>query len=317
MEKLELYIHYPFCVKKCRYCDFLSGPSDEKSRHLYIEALCREITFLAPLYRDWVVDTVFMGGGTPSLMSADELAQVMEQLRTFFRLASDCEITMEANPGTLDSGKAKAIARLGINRLSLGLQSAQEKELVCLGRIHTFEDFLESFRLVRGAGIQNLNVDLMSGLPGQTLESWEDTLEKVLNLGPEHISAYSLIIEENTPFYELYGRAGARPTIPLPDEDTERQMYARTGKMLADRGYGRYEISNYAKKGYECRHNVGYWRRRDYLGLGLALPVFRLADVLKIRRIWKNIWIFFQKSPPDPSIFPLGPLTLAMKISII
>ena len=167
MEKLELYIHYPFCVKKCRYCDFLSGPSDEKSRHLYIEALCREITFLAPLYRDWVVDTVFMGGGTPSLMSADELAQVMEQLRTFFRLASDCEITMEANPGTLDSGKAKAIARLGINRLSLGLQSAQEKELVCLGRIHTFEDFLESFRLVRGAGIQNLNVDLMSGLPGR------------------------------------------------------------------------------------------------------------------------------------------------------
>ncbi len=311
MEKLELYIHYPFCVKKCRYCDFLSGPSDEKSRHLYIEALCREITFLAPLYRDWVVDTVFMGGGTPSLMSADELAQVMEQLRTFFRLASDCEITMEANPGTLDSGKAKAIARLGINRLSLGLQSAQEKELVCLGRIHTFEDFLESFRLVRGAGIQNLNVDLMSGLPGQTLESWEDTLEKVLNLGPEHISAYSLIIEENTPFYELYGRAGARPTIPLPDEDTERQMYARTGKMLADRGYGRYEISNYAKKGYECRHNVGYWRRRDYLGLGLGAASLSFGRRFENTADLEKYMDIFSKEPSRPCDLSAGAFDLS------
>lgn len=268
MIDMELYIHYPFCAQKCRYCDFLSAPADRNVRSRYMDALIEEIRTQAPVFGGQPVETLFIGGGTPSLMPPEDLARLMEAVRSDFQVTSDAELTMEANPGTLSSEFLETMVRCGINRLSLGLQSADDRELKLLGRIHTFEQFCESFHLARAAGLKNINVDLMSALPGQTLSSWQRTLEAVLALEPEHISAYSLIIEEGTPFYEIYGGGGGSP--PLPDEDTERQMYAWTKTALAARGYGRYEISNYARPGRECRHNIGYWRRRNYLGLGLG-----------------------------------------------
>ena len=233
-----------------------------------MDALIEEIRTQAPTFGGQPVETLFIGGGTPSLMTPKDLVRLMEAIRRNFHVTSDAELTMEANPGTLTPEFLETMVRCGINRLSLGLQSADDRELKLLGRIHTFEQFCESFRLARAAGLENINVDLMSALPGQTLSSWQHTLEAVLALEPEHISAYSLIIEEGTPFYEIYGDGGGSP--PLPDEDTERQMYAWTKTALEARGYGRYEISNYARPGRECRHNIGYWRRKNYLGLGLG-----------------------------------------------
>ena len=207
-------------------------------------------------------------------MESHELIKVMDKIRTCFHLSRDCEITMEANPGTIDREKARTMARAGINRLSIGLQSADPGELKLLGRIHTWEDFEESYVWAREAGIKNINVDLMSALPGQDLKSWETTLNKVIEKNPEHISAYSLIIEEGTPFYQIYGETEEqknRDKWPsLPGEDEDRKMYALTGQMLKSAGYARYEISNYARPGFECRHNTGYWLRKDYLGLGLG-----------------------------------------------
>lgn len=270
---MELYIHYPFCVKKCSYCDFLSAPADEAQRAGYVQALLGEITAMSAFVRRDTVETIFIGGGTPSLMTPGELTMLMDTLRRRFIVSPDCEITLEANPGTLHMDFLRAMTDAGINRLSLGLQSASDRELACLGRIHKYADFCKSFDMARAAGIRNINVDLMSALPGQTLSSWERTLKAVAAFEPEHISAYSLIIEEGTPFAKLYGdekEENASMAPPLPDEDTERQMYVRTEALLARYGYERYEISNYARPGFECRHNIGYWRRVPYLGLGLG-----------------------------------------------
>ena len=207
-------------------------------------------------------------------MEGEELLALMDVVRTCFTLEDGCEITIEGNPGTINEKKARDMAAAGINRLSLGLQSADEKELKLLGRIHTWEDFENSFMAARQAGIHNINVDLMSALPGQTEASWENTLARVLQKHPEHISAYSLIIEEGTPFYKIYTESGEKrgesAWPDLPGEDEDRKMYAMTGRILEQAGYGRYEISNYARPGFECRHNIGYWQRRDYLGVGLG-----------------------------------------------
>ncbi len=274
MKELELYLHIPFCVKKCNYCDFLSAPAEEETRAAYIDALLEEIRgFEDP--EDYEVVTVFFGGGTPSILPGQEIFRIMEALREKFSFRKGAEITLEANPGTVDKEKLSCYKKAGINRLSFGLQSADAEELKKLGRIHTWEKFLESFQLAREAGFSNINVDLMSALPGQTKESWEKTLRQVLALQPEHISAYSLIIEEGTPFYQLYEKdverrdAGEEPEL-LPSEEEERAMYEATGRILKEQGYLHYEISNYAKPGRECRHNLGYWQRRDYLGFGLG-----------------------------------------------
>lgn len=332
---MELYIHYPFCVKKCHYCDFLSAPTDRENRALYLKALVREIRTTAKACRGKVLDTIFIGGGTPSLMEPKELAALMDAVRGAFSIASQCEITMEANPGTLNRELLDAMKASGINRLSLGLQSTDNDELYALGRIHQYEDFCESFQMARTAGFENINVDLMSGLPGQTVASWEKALKKVAALRPEHISAYSLIIEEGTPFYELYGEdapaapqpgtgsdllcsvapqpetgsdplctpapqpanrseARPRPVIrPLPDEEAERLMYARTKEILEEYGYCRYEISNYARPGFECRHNVGYWRREEYLGVGLGAASLMNGERFENTRDFKEYlaWI--------------------------
>ena len=231
-------------------------------------ALFAEIGGRAKDYKDRIVTSVFIGGGTPSLLSGDSIKQLMEHIREGFRLAPDAEITMEVNPGTATTEKLTAFYAAGINRLSIGMQSAQEQELKILGRIHDFDGFCQVYREAVEAGFTNINVDVMSGLPGQTLASYKDTLEKVLRLEPmpQHISAYSLIVEEGTPFAAMADRG----ELPLPEEDTERAMYEETIEVLAGYGFHRYEISNYALDGYECRHNVGYWIRRDYLGFGIG-----------------------------------------------
>lgn len=267
-KELELYIHIPFCVKKCSYCDFLSAPATEQTKEAYMAALFAEIGGRAKDYKERIVTSIFIGGGTPSLLSGDSIRQLMEHIREGFTLAPDAEITMEVNPGTVTAEKLTAFYGAGINRLSIGMQSAQEQELKILGRIHDFDGFCQVYREAVEAGFTNINVDVMSGLPGQTLASYKDTLEKVLRLEPmpQHISAYSLIVEEGTPFAAMADRG----ELPLPEEDTERAMYEETIEVLAGYGFHRYEISNYALDGYECRHNVGYWIRRDYLGFGIG-----------------------------------------------
>ena len=280
--ELELYIHIPFCVKKCNYCDFLSfGTEDERlaetpcypTRTLpvpeaYVDRLCREIRWYGSKekFRHRPVTSVFFGGGTPSLLSEAQIFRVMAELRENFLIRRDAEVTMEANPGTVTPGKLKQMRSCGINRLSLGLQSAMDSELKALGRIHSYGAFLQSFKWAREAGFKNINVDLIMAVPEQTVASYQKSLEQAAALRPEHISAYSLIIEPGTPFETME----AQGQLILPDEDEEREMYHRTRRFLSSMGYERYEISNYARPGFECRHNIGYWRGTDYLGLGLG-----------------------------------------------
>ena len=258
---LELYVHIPFCVRKCQYCDFLSGPSDEETKDRYIEALLKEIC-AAEHTEDYEIVSVFIGGGTPSALKAEAIASIMRTLQEQFFFCEDAEVTIEANPGTVDLEKLTIYRNVGINRLSLGLQSTDAEELKLLGRIHSYEEFLKSYEWARETGFSNINIDLMFAIPGQTGEAWRQHLYQVAELNPEHISAYSLIIEEGTPF--------AEQNLDLPDEDTEYQMYEDTAEILERYGYRQYEISNYAKQGYMCRHNAGYWQRREYLGFGLG-----------------------------------------------
>ena len=265
--KLELYLHIPFCIRKCSYCDFLSFAADESLKERYAGQLIEEIHAKSAAFADREISTLFIGGGTPSILKAESLAQIMAAVRADFALAADCEATIEANPGTLTADWLETCRAAGLNRLSLGLQSADDGELRTLGRIHTWEQFLASYGMVRRAGFENVNVDLMSALPGQSLASWERSLREVTALEPEHISAYSLIVEEGTPFCERYSGAGAKL---LPDEDTERAMYRAAKEILGRAGFERYEISNYAKPGRACRHNIGYWTGEEYLGLGLG-----------------------------------------------
>ncbi len=280
---LELYIHIPFCAQKCFYCDFLSFPAARNVMAEYMDQLRCEIASSGGWYENYQVQTVFIGGGTPSILEPEQILMLMQTVRKAFSLAQDAEVTIEANPGTFFNKKLPVYQAAGINRLSIGLQSTNNGELKRLGRIHSFEDFLKSFQSARMEGFGNINIDLISAIPGQTIESWRNTLKKVIMLKPEHISAYSLMIEEGTAFGDHYlnesGRyekdRAQRPDKltgwpGLPNEDEERQMYELTKKLLADAGFIHYEISNFAKPGYECRHNAGYWRGTEYLGFGLG-----------------------------------------------
>ena len=263
---IELYIHIPFCVKKCDYCDFLSFRALSSVHEAYVQQLIREIRAQSCYCTDCQVVSVFIGGGTPSLLEPSCISRIMETVFSCFQVEPEAEITIEANPGTLLGKKLPVYRQCGINRVSIGLQSADNTELKNLGRIHSFEEFLKSFQSARMAGFTNINIDLMSGIPGQTLESWKNTLKKVTMLKPEHISAYSLIIEEGTPFYESY-RAGK---LELVSEEMDREMYHWTVDTLAEWGYGQYEISNFAKVGRQSRHNRIYWQAEEYLGMGLG-----------------------------------------------
>ncbi|MBP8969431.1 MAG: oxygen-independent coproporphyrinogen III oxidase [Lachnospiraceae bacterium] len=266
--KSELYIHIPFCVRKCLYCDFLSFSADEKTKEKYIDALCKELMFIGKERCKTSLSSVFFGGGTPSVLPVGLIERVMECVKENFTLDRDAEVTIECNPGTVNEDKMKAYFACGINRISFGLQSVHDEELKKLGRIHSYEDFLGSYENAVKAGFTNINVDLMSDIPGQTVDSWTGTLKTICELkpAPSHISAYSLIVEEGTPFADMAedGR------LDIPDEDTDREMYHMTSRLLSDYGYGRYEISNYAKEGFECRHNLGYWTGVTYFGAGLV-----------------------------------------------
>lgn len=267
-KELELYFHIPFCVRKCLYCDFLSAPAKESEKRQYMETLIRETEGRAEVCREYLVTSVFIGGGTPSLVETKQLEELLETVRERYMLASDAELTIEVNPGTVNREKLVRFRKAGLNRLSIGLQSADDRELRDLGRIHTWEQFMACYENARQAGFNNINVDVMSALPGQSLVDYGRTLSAVLSLipPPEHISAYSLILEEGTPFFEM-AEAGR---LSIPDEDTDRAMYHETKRLLTQAGYQRYEISNYAREGFACRHNCGYWRRREYLGFGLG-----------------------------------------------
>lgn len=266
---LELYIHIPFCARKCNYCDFLSAPASQDEMLKYTDFLCKEIKSQGSLPFRYRVVSIFFGGGTPSLLPFEQMERIFNSIKECFEIVSTCEITLECNPGTVTKEKLEGYLGLGINRLSFGLQSANNEELRLLGRIHTFEEFVANYEHAREVGFQNINIDLMSALPYQTLETYETTLEKVLKLQPEHISAYSLILEEGTSFYDRYSEQGEEKDA-IPDVILDRKMYEQTKRILLSYGYNRYEISNYAKPEKECLHNIGYWRRVDYLGLGLG-----------------------------------------------
>lgn len=275
MKNLELYIHIPFCVKKCQYCDFLSFPADEDTQNAYVEALLSEIAYYGPKCRGYLVSTVYIGGGTPSWLREEQIERIMETVHRSFSLAKDAEVSIECNPGTVTDRKFATYRRAGINRISIGLQSANDTELKTLGRIHTFDQFLKTYDLARRNGFENINIDLMNSLPGQTVAAFADSLQQVIRLKPEHISAYSLIIEKGTPFYELYKfdavkQQAGLPTVALPTEEEVCQMTKMTEQQLAEAGYLHYEISNFAKPGYACAHNIGYWKRENYLGMGLG-----------------------------------------------
>lgn len=325
--ELGIYIHIPFCVHKCIYCDFLSSPADVHTRKQYVRALINEIYLTREgkcankliknvlqgdntsyedreeqavngLTSDYalndtvcmadyektimqedisgcvddiksenghIVTSIFIGGGTPSAIDAEDISDILDAVRKNYNVSDKAEITIECNPGTMDKKKAAIYRKAGINRISFGLQSTDNNELRMLGRIHTYEQFMESYKIAREAGFDNINIDLMSALPGQTMESFKAVLEKALSLGAEHISVYSLIVEEGT---RLSDNIDSFPQIPSDDED--RQMYYMTKEMLSSYGYEQYEISNYAQKGYECKHNLKYWERCDYLGFGIG-----------------------------------------------
>ena len=280
---MEIYIHIPFCIRKCDYCDFLSGPSGPKEQADYVQALLREIQAVEE-GEGRSVSSIFIGGGTPSVLDERLLGDILKEIRNRFKVEEDAEITIEVNPGTANIGKLQAYREMGINRLSIGLQSPQDRELKILGRIHNYGQFLEIYQEARTVGFDNINIDLMSAIPDQTYEGWVKNLRTAAELEPEHISAYSLIVEEGTPF--------AARKLNLPDEDTEYNMYEATAQILKEYGFEQYEISNYARKGRECRHNVGYWTRQDYLGFGLGASSLygkeRFANTADMKKYLEN-----------------------------
>lgn len=265
MDKISLYIHIPFCAQKCLYCDFSSFARKDYLRKAYIEALNKEIISLREKYNNIEINTIFIGGGTPSVLEADELECLLKEVAKL-NMAKDVEYSMECNPGNLTEEKLEVMKKYGVNRISMGLQAKQDNLLKGLGRIHNYKTFKENFLLAKKVGFNNINVDLMFGLPNQRLNEWEETLREIISLEPAHISAYSLIIEEGTAFYNLY----ENDKLKLPTEEEERKMYHLAKKILEENGFNQYEISNYAKEGKECRHNLAYWNMDNWIGVGSA-----------------------------------------------
>lgn len=265
MDKISLYIHIPFCAQKCLYCDFPSFARKDHLRKAYIEALNKEIINLREKHNNLEINTIFIGGGTPSVLEADELECLLKEVAKL-NMAKDVEYSMECNPGNLTEEKLEVMKKYGVNRISMGLQAKQDNLLKGLGRIHNYKTFKENFLLAKKVGFNNINVDLMFGLPNQSLNEWEETLREIISLEPAHISAYSLIIEEGTTFYNLY----ENDKLKLPTEEEERKMYHLAKEILEENGFNQYEISNYAKEGKECRHNLAYWNMDNWIGVGSA-----------------------------------------------
>ena len=291
-------MHIPFCVRKCDYCDFYSLASGEDEKKSYIEALKREIKEVSKnVSANYQVYTIYFGGGTPSIIKADYIKEILDVIKSHFKLYKDDfypEITIECNPKTVDIEKLAIYKEAEINRISLGLQSTDNNELKLLGRIHTYEDFLESYEIVRKSGFKNVNIDLMSAIPNQKIKTYEKSLNEIIKLNPEHISSYSLIIEEGTPFFKKYAE-NAPLFEDLPSEDEDRKMYALTSEKLAKAGYDRYEISNYAKPGFCSRHNTSYWDRVPYLGFGVGASSFfeneRYTNIINLKDYIKKAGI--------------------------
>ena len=267
METISLYIHIPLCVKKCAYCDFASFAGRMAQRERYVQAVCREIRAQAAFFGRRSISTIFFGGGTPTLLLGEQVRMIMDTVRECFDLQDGAEISMEGNPGTLTMENLCAYRAAGVNRLSLGVQSMDDGLLQSIGRIHTAREAQDAIAMAREAGFDNINLDLMYGLPGQSAAQWEDTLQKAIALSPDHLSCYSLILEEGTPLYES---VHAGTCAPLPDEDAMDAMDALTLGMTAAAGYAQYEVSNFAKPDRQCRHNIVYWECLPYLGVGLG-----------------------------------------------
>ena len=263
---LGLYIHIPFCIKKCKYCDFNSFKLNIEEKKKYINALEKEMKLYKDKVKNMEIDSIFVGGGTPSVLNEEEIRTLFKKIKENFKIKDNAEITMECNPGTINEKKLIAMKESGVNRLSLGLQAVQNHHLKYIGRIHTYEEFEKNYLEAKRVGFNNINIDLMYALPNQSEEDWKETLEKVVKLNPTHISAYSLILEENTELFDMYNR----DEFKLLDEDTDIQMYEYTIEYLKAHGYNQYEISNYAKQGYECKHNILYWKCENYIGIGAS-----------------------------------------------
>ncbi len=265
---MGLYIHVPFCIQKCNYCDFLSfGGAEEELQNEYFRALAKEIRQKSDDYSNkYYVDSIFIGGGTPSLVNEQRIVDIMTVVKESFSIDGNAEISMESNPKTLTKNKLETYLNAGVNRLSIGAQSFDDELLAYMGRVHTTEDFFKNYDLARECGFRNINIDLMFAIPGQTSEIWMDTMERALSLKPKHISFYSLQLEEGTPFYSMFREGSLKQT----EDELDREMYHGAVRMLKDRGYLHYEISNAAMEGYRCRHNLKYWSMEDYLGLGLG-----------------------------------------------
>ena len=268
-KKLGIYLHIPFCIKKCAYCDFCSFPgTDEQTHQSYVDTLCRDIEKRGELCRDRIADTVYFGGGTPTLLSTAQFSQIFEALHKSFNIDAKAEITSECNPATANLEYFKKLRSLGVNRISFGMQSAHDAELEALGRVHRSADFKKAFFEARNAGFENISADVMFGIPNPTRESFKGTLKELIDIHPEHISAYGLILEEGTPFF------ANQKNLVLPDEETEYTMYADAVSILAEHGYERYEISNFALPGRESHHNMKYWMCDEYVGLGVSAHSF-------------------------------------------
>lgn len=276
---MEIYLHVPYCRQKCRYCDFASFPHAESTQRAYVDAVLTEAASQAAKLPHSAMETAYLGGGTPSILPPELLTRLLEGVTAHFPLAPGAEFTSEANPGTLTHEWLDAALNCGINRLSMGMQAAQPALLKMLGRIHDFTQVQQSVELARHAGFQHISLDLMFGLPGQTVSMWRETLEKALSLNPEHLSCYGLIPEEGTPLY----RDLQTGQLTLPDEDDERRMYDLTLDLLAQSGFQQYEISNFARPGCECRHNIGYWQQVPYIGLGVSAASYLPAKNGMIR----------------------------------
>ncbi len=257
-----LYVHIPFCLRKCKYCDFNSFALSKEDKEKYLSALFEEMEE----YRGEKCDTVFLGGGTPTALDRNELKELIEKIQTTFTLSEDCEFTAEANPNSADFEKLALMRKMGVNRLSIGVQSFNDSELAALGRLHSAREAEETVAAARKCGFENISIDLMSAIPGQNMESFKRNLDIALKQNTEHISCYSLILEEGTPLYAEYEKGA----LILVDEDEEREMYELAVKELEKAGYIQYEISNFAKPGYKSRHNIKYWRCEDYIGVGIS-----------------------------------------------
>ena len=263
---LGLYIHIPFCISKCKYCDFNSYKLNLDEKRKYLNALQKEMKFYKEEVRGKEIDTIFIGGGTPSILNQDEIKFLFDNIKNNFNIKNNAEITMECNPGTLTLNKLRIMKECGVNRLSIGLQAVQNSHLEYIGRIHTYEEFEENYYQAKKVGFENINIDLMYALPNQSKKDWIETLGKIVKLNPTHISAYSLILEEDTELFNMY----ERKEFELLDEETDIEMYEYTINYLKSYGYNQYEISNYAKEGFECKHNILYWKCKNYIGLGAS-----------------------------------------------